>query len=114
MQSEAEKAAEVLERTRTLFEAFNRRASDSLLEEWVDTLLPLYGPELLATLKNGCRQRQMPGLIDILETTMAARKRNANIEAAKLSFEDMVRSAQTPEAQRAAAETLEILRKRFA
>lgn len=113
MQSEAEKAMEILDRSRTLFEAFNRRASDSLLQEWVDSLLPLYGPELLSTLSQGCRQRIMPGLVDILETTTAARKRNTSIEAAKISFDDMVRSASTPEARKAAEDALAILRDKF-
>lgn len=113
MQSEAERAAEILERTRTLFEAFNRRASDSLLEEWVESLSPLYGPELVSALKQGCRQRMMPGLVDILETTIAARRRNASIEAAKVSFDDMVKSASTPEAKAAAEQALAIMREKF-
>jgi hypothetical protein len=55
----------------------------------------------------------MPGLVDIMEATMAARRRNAEIAAAKVSFADMVRSAETPEAKKAAEEAMAILRAKF-
>jgi hypothetical protein len=44
---------------------------------------------------------------------MAAKRRSASIEAARISFADMVRSAETPEAKRAAEEALAILRAKF-
>jgi hypothetical protein len=106
--------ASLTESIRTLHEIHSRRLSDAALLTWVELLASQYGPELLRTLKDACRMiGRMPSPGEILETVMAAKRRSASIEAARISFADMVRSAETPEAKRAAEEALAILRAKF-
>lgn len=105
--------AEVAEAVKTLAEIFSRRLSDSALALWVELLAEHHGPELLRTLRDACKQPRMPGPGEILETTMAAKRRNAQMQSARVSFEDMAQSASTPEAKAAAERAMAIMREKF-
>lgn len=113
MQSEVQKAAEVLKAVKTMAEIFNRHLSDAALELWTEELTPHHSPELLRELKHACRAPKMPGIAEILEWTLESKRRNASIAAARLSFDDMVRTASTPEARAAAEQALAIMRDKF-
>jgi len=82
---------ELSEKLTLLHEVYSRRISDRALLLWIDKLSPFIGPELNQVLEDSMTQRAIPTLGELVQTTLAARRRARTASDAREDDERLTR-----------------------